>query len=120
MKKAYFLVGVCLVLVLIAGLSCDRQKMMDNLMRDPAAVDQLVKSIVENPEAADRMINSVCADSSAAEKVMDKIVGDSMLTHKMMTKFFGSAPATQHMMTMIGEDPAKMDQIKAMLKGKKK
>jgi hypothetical protein len=117
-KIAYALVILCACALLFSVVSCDRQKMMDRLMQDPQAVDQLVKSITGSPEAMTKMMDSIFADSLSTGTVMDKIVGDPNLAGKMIGKLAENAVTADQFMLMIAQDPKKVQQIKAMLKKK--
>ncbi len=117
-KIAYALIVLCACALLFSVVSCDRQKMMDRLMQDPQAVDQLVKSITGSPEALTKMTDSIFADSMSTGKLMDKIVGDPNLAGQMISKLAANAvTADQFMLTMV-QDPKKVEQIKTMLKKK--
>lgn len=117
-KIAYFLVFVCAFALLFSVVSCDRQKMMDRLMQDPQAVDQLVKSIAGSPDALAKMMDSIFADKASTGTLMDKIVGDPNLAGEMISKLAANAVTADQFMLTLMQDPARVDQIKGMLKKK--
>ena len=117
-KIALILVLLCACALLFSVVSCDRQKMMDRLMQDPQAVDQLVNSITGSPEALTKMMDSILADTTSSGKLMDKIVGDPNLAGKMIDKLGANAVTADQFMLLMMQDPQKVTQIKAMLKKK--
>jgi len=117
-KIAYVLVVVCACALLFSVVSCDRQKMMDRLMQDPQAVDQLVKSIAGSPDALTKMVDSIFADSTSTGTVMDKIVGDPNLAGEMINKLAGNAVTSDQFLLTLMQDPERVAQIKTMLKKK--
>ncbi len=117
-KIAYVLIFVCAFALLFSVVSCDRQKMMDRLMQDPQAVDQLVKSITGNPEALTKMTDSILADTTAAGALMDKIAGDPSLAGQMIGKLAANAVTADQFMVTLMQDPERTAQIKTMLKKK--
>jgi hypothetical protein len=117
-KMAYALVAVCALALLFSAVSCDRQKMMDRLMQDPQAVDQLVKSITSNPDALAKMTDSILADTTSAGALMDRIIGTPSLSRKMIEKLAANAVTTDLFVLTLMEDPERVAQIKTMLKKK--
>ncbi|MBN1503780.1 MAG: hypothetical protein JW952_01825 [Candidatus Eisenbacteria bacterium] len=115
-KTAYVLVVVGACTLLFSLMSCDRQKMMDQLMQDPQAVDQLVTSITGSPDALTKMVDAILADSTSTGSMMDKIVGNPNLAGQMVDKLAANAvTADQFLLTMM-QDPERVKQIKAMLR----
>lgn len=117
-KIAFILVLLCACALLFSVVSCDRQKMMDRLMQDPAAVDQLVKSIAGSPDALTKMTDAILADSTTVGKMMDKIVGDPNLAGKMIDKLGANAVTADQFMLLMMQDPKKVEQMKGMMKKK--
>ena len=117
-KIAYALVVLCACALLFSVVSCDRQKMMDRLMQDPQAVDQLVKSITASPEALPKMMDSIFADKTSTGTLMDKIVGDPNLAGEMIGKLSANAVTSDQFLLNLMQDPEKVAKIKAMLKKK--
>jgi hypothetical protein len=117
-KIAYALVLLCACALLFSVVSCDRQKMMDRLMQDPQAVDQLVKSIAGSPDALTKMMDSALADTTSSGKLMDRIVADPNLAGQMISKLAANAVTADQFILTLMQDPQKVAQIKTMLKKK--
>lgn len=116
MRISYVIVALCAIALLLGGVSCDRAQMMDRLMQDPEAVDQLVMSMMRNPDVVDRLIDSICADEAGAAKLLDKIVGDSALSSRMIERLLANQVTSDRFMVTAVQDDERAAQLRNLLK----
>lgn len=116
MKTLYVIVALCAVALLFGGISCDRAQMMDRLMQDPEAVDQIMASMMKHPDIVDRLIDSICADEASAGKLLDKIVGDPVLSNTMIEKLLANQVTSDRFMVTAVQDDARAAQMMRLLK----
>ena len=118
MKAAYAVIGLCAMLLLLGTVSCDRQQMMDRLMQQPEAVDQIMTSMMEHPEVVGRLIDTICADEASAQQMMDKIVGDSVLANAMIDKLLANQVTSDRFVVTAVQDDERAAQLKKLLRSK--
>ncbi|KPJ61173.1 MAG: hypothetical protein AMJ46_02290 [Latescibacteria bacterium DG_63] len=116
MRSAYVVVGLCAVVLLLGGISCDRAQMMDRLMQDSDAVDQIMVSMMKHPDVVDRMIDSICADEASAAKMLDKVVADPVLSNTMIEKLLANQVTSDRFMVTAVQDDEKVAQLRRLLR----
>ncbi len=116
MRTLYVIVALCAVALLFGGISCDRAQMMDRLMQDPEAVNQIMSSMMKHQDIVDRMIDSICADETSAGRLLDKIVSDPVLSNTMIEKLLANQVTSDRFMVTAVQDDAKAAQMRNLLR----
>ncbi|UCF78412.1 MAG: hypothetical protein JSW03_09990 [Candidatus Eiseniibacteriota bacterium] len=116
MKISYVAVALCALVLLLGGVSCDRAQMMDRLMMDAEAVDQLIVSMMKHPDVVDRLIDSICADEASAEKLLSKIVKDPVLSNSMIESLLANPVTSDRFMLTAVQDEARAAQMRNLLR----